>query len=190
MGDFDASHALRDVHERREQIASGEKLVPVLAAVVAVLAAVATLFAHHSSTTALAQKNEAILYQAKATDQYNYFESKRIKVQVDQALIDSGIVPSGSAGRRSMEDRMKKENAQANAILAKAKALEAESNGDTADSERFLRSYESFEVAAVLFQVSIVLVSITALMSTRVLLFVAGGATLVGLGFFAAGVLH
>jgi hypothetical protein len=190
MADFDAAHALHDVQERHEQIASGEKLVPVLAAIMAVLAALATLFAHHSSVSALAQKNEAILYQAKAADQYNYFESKRIKVQLDQALIDSGIVRSNTAGRRTMEARMKLENSQAGAILVKARDLEARSDEGILRSERFMGSYENYQVAATLFEVSIVLVSITALMRTKVLLIVAGAASAVGLGFLTFGLLH
>jgi hypothetical protein len=190
MADFDTAHALREAEERREQIESGDKLVPVLAAVIAVLAALATLFAHHSSISALAQKNEAVLYEAKAADQYNYFESKRIRVQLDQALLDSGVVESGTSAQRNMQTRMARENSQANAILAKAKALEGQSDVGMIRSERFMGSYESYQIAATLFSVSIVLVSITALMRTRVLLFIAGGATLVGLGFFGAGLMR
>ncbi len=181
---------MHEASERHEQVASGGKIVPVSAAIVAVLAALATLFAHHSSTSALAQKNEAILYQAKAADQYNYFESKRIKAQLNQSLIDSGIVASGSAGHQAMLGRINKENGEANVILKKAKALEAQSADHIERSEQFMNSYENHEVAATLFEVSIVLISITALMRSNVLLWIAGGATLVGLGFFAVGLLH
>jgi hypothetical protein len=190
MAEFNAAHAMHDASQRYEQIASGDKLVPVSAAVIAVFAALATLFAHHSSTSALAQKNEAILYQSKAADQYNYYESKRIKVQLNQALIDAGLARNGTAGRRAMEARMKKENTQAATILKKAQALDAASVTRVDRSERFLNSYENHEVAATLFEVSIVLVSVTALMRSKVLLLVAGGAMLVGLGFFTVGLLH
>ena len=53
-----------------------------------------------------------------------------------------------------------------------------------------MKAYEKFEVATTLFEVSIVLVSITALMRTRAMLFVAAGATLVGIVFFGLGFLH
>ena len=181
---------MHEASERHEQVASGEKLVPVSAAVVAVLAALATLFAHHSSTSALAQKNEAILYQAKAADQYNYFESKRIKAELNQSLIDSGVVAGGSAGHQAMMRRINKEKTEADVILKKAKALEAQSGDYSERSERFMNSYENHEIAATLFEVSIVLVSITALMRTRALLWIAGSATLVGFAFFAVGLMH
>lgn len=190
MSDFNPARAVRDASQRYEQIASGEKLVPVSAAVIAVLAALATLFAHHSSTFAISQKNESILYQSKAADQYNYFESKRIKAEINQSLIDSGLVKSGTAAHRAMLARISKENAEGGVVLKKAKALEAKS-GDYLDrSERFMVSYENYQIAATLFEVSIVFVSITALMKSKVLLYVAGGATLVGLVFLAVGLLH
>lgn len=181
---------MRDVSERHEQVASGEKLVPVSAAVIAVLAALATLFAHHSSTLALARKNEAILYQAKASDQYNYFEAKRIKAELNQGLIDSGLVAGGTAAHRTIQQRIARQNAEAEVILKKANALEAQSTSHGEASERFINSYENHQIAATLFEVSIVLVSVTALMRSHVLLWLAGGATLVGLGFFGVGLLH
>jgi len=57
-------------------------------------------------------------------------------------------------------------------------------------SNRFMGSYENYEVGATLFEVSVVLVSITALMRTKLFLLLAGGATLVGLGFLAVGLSH
>jgi hypothetical protein len=57
-------------------------------------------------------------------------------------------------------------------------------------AERALRSYENFEVSATLFEVAIVIVSITALMrGSRPLIIVGTGAALVGLVFFIAGML-
>jgi Domain of unknown function (DUF4337) len=188
MGEFSAAHALRESGDRQQQITSGEKLVPVLTAVIAVLAAIATLFAHHSSIVGLANKNEAILLQTKAADQYNYYESKRIKVQLNQALIDSGIVPSGS-GRKKMDQRITKENADANTILAKAVSFETQSADVMARSKSYMNSYENYQVSATLFEVAVVITSITALMRTKVLLFVSGIVSLVGLGFGFVGLL-
>jgi hypothetical protein len=188
MGEFSAAHALRESGDRQQQITSGEKLVPVLTAIIAVLAAIATLFAHHSSIVGLANKNEAILLQTKAADQYNYYESKRIKVQLNQALIDSGIVPNGP-GRKKMDQRMTKENADANSILAKAVSFETQSADVMARSKSYMGSYENYQVSATLFEVAVVITSISALMRTKVLLLVSGVVSLVGLGFGFVGLL-
>src|SRR5579884_2480961 len=123
MAEFHASRALDEVKERAEEVAEGAKLVPVLAAIMAVLAALATLFANHSSISGLATKNEAILAMNKAADQYNYYESKRIKVQLNQALINAGVVRN-AGGLKTMQILMSKEDAQAKSILKNAKDLE------------------------------------------------------------------
>lgn len=190
MGEFNPAHALRDVDARRREIATGQRIVPVAAAVIAVLAALATLFAHHSSILALALKNEAVLLQTKSVDQYNYYESKRVRADLMQALIDADLVPKNSAGRAKMEQRIAGETSDADSVLSKAKALESQASDSIQRSERFVGSYENYQVAATLFEVSIILVSITALSRTKAFLYVAAVATLVGLGFLTVGFLH
>lgn len=190
MGEFNAAHALDEVKERQEQLERGDKLVPVLAAVIAVCAALATLFANHSSISGLATKNEAILSTAKATDTWNYYQAKRLKIEVNRALLLSGAV-SNASGLKTMQKTVAKEDADSKKLLTQAQQLDTESDDHYDRAERFMQSYEKYEVSATLFEVSIVLVSLTALMRTKALLFVAGGATIVGLAFFAQGwILH
>jgi len=74
MNDFSAAKALEESHERHEHIVrGGNKIVPIAAAVLAVFAAIASLVAHHNSTSALAVKNEAILAESKSSSQYAYY---------------------------------------------------------------------------------------------------------------------
>jgi hypothetical protein len=51
MSEFNASHTLTEARERLEQTERGEKFIPVLTAIIAVFAALATLFSNHSSVT-------------------------------------------------------------------------------------------------------------------------------------------
>lgn len=186
MGEFNAAHALGEVKERNEQLTEGQKLVPILAAVIAVFAALATLFANHSSISGLNTKNEAILAMNKATDTWNYYQAKRIKYEVNNALILSGAVTS-AGGLKAMQRTAAKEDADSHTVRDDAQKLQRESDEHYERSERFMQSYEKYEVSATLFEVSIVLVSVTALMRTKALLWVAGGATIVGIAFFAQG---
>jgi hypothetical protein len=63
---------LDEARERHEHILKGhDRLIPLVTAVIAVLAALGTLFAHHRSIEALVVKNDSIVATAKATDQYN-----------------------------------------------------------------------------------------------------------------------
>lgn len=186
MSEFNAAHAVHEAGERSEQLAEGEKLVPILASIIAVFAALATLFANHSSITGLATKNEAILAMNKATDTWNYYQAKRIKLEVNNALITAGAVKSGD-GLKKMQATVTKQNTESQSVLAEAQGLQRESDDEYARAERYMQAYEKYEVAATLFEVSIVLVSITALMRTKALLWVGGGATLIGIVFFLQG---
>jgi hypothetical protein len=186
MPEFNAGHALDEAMERHEQAAQGGILVPIAAAVIAVFAALATLFANHNSIAGLAEKNAAILYQIKSSDQYNYYESSRIKTHVYQALLSSGVVSAESA-KAQMQGTIGREKVKADRVLKVAQGDDVDAKDHFESSEAYMKAYEKFEVATTLFEVSIVLVSITALMRTRAMLFVALGATAVGLVFFALG---
>jgi hypothetical protein len=190
MAEFNAAHVMREVDERTEQLERGGKLVPVATAIIAVLAALATLFSNHSSVLGLQSRTQAGITQTKASDQYNYYESKRIKAEVNQALMQAGLVKDPVA-LKALEQRIAKENNEAASILTQAQAQEAQSETELGQAERKMASYESHEIAATLFEVSIVLVSITALMTrSRALLYIAGLFTLIGLGFFANGLIR
>jgi hypothetical protein len=186
MPEFNAGHALDEAMERHDQVAQGGILVPVAAAVIAVFAALATLFANHNSIAGLAEKNAAILYQIKSADQYNYYEASRIKTHVYQALLASGLINAATA-KSQMQSTVGREQMKAGKILKVAQDEDVEAKDHFENSETFMKAYEKFEVATTLFEVSIVLVSITALMRTRAMLVVALGATSVGLVFFALG---
>lgn len=190
MPEFNAADALHDVKERGEAIASGDKLVPLAAAIVAVLAALATLYSNHSSVSGLEKRTLAGIMQTRAADQYSYYESSRIKIEVDRAFADSGLVRDGRA-LRNLRGRITKENGKSTATLVAAHADEISAKEQLAQAERSLTSYERYEIAATLFDVSIVLVSITALArTTKAPLWLGAFVTLVGLGFFIAGFAH
>jgi Domain of unknown function (DUF4337) len=191
MSEFNAARTLREVDERREQFESGaNKRVPIITAIIAVFAALATLFSNHDSVKGLQMRTQAGITEIKASDQFNYYESKRIKAEVNQALLQSGLV-KGSATVAAMKSRIGAETEQASGILKLAQAEEQQSEAELAQAERSMASYEFHEVAATLFEVSIVLVSITALMTrSRALIYVAGGASIVGLVFFIGGLVR
>lgn len=188
MSDFNAGLAIHHVAERSAQVASGERTVPVGTAIVAVLAAVATLFANHSSIRSLAYKNEAVLYRSQASDRYNSYESSIVRSQVDQGLLDSEL--ASTAGDAKLRARLSGAGATTHSILEKARELDARSESRFVESERVMASYESFEVAAVIFEIAVVLASITALTRGRIMLLVSLAATLTGLGFLIAGFLQ
>ncbi len=165
---------------------AGNRLVSLAAAIIAVLAALGTLFAHHRSISALSAKNQAILTQARASDTFNAYEAKQIRFNIYGALIASDLVKDAKTKAR-LQSVAEAENAEAPAVLERAKALENQANDDDERSERILKSYELLQFATTAFEISIVLVSISALSGGRRLL--SAGCVLSGLGLvlFAVG---
>ena len=182
--------AFEEAHERHEQLRKGHDfVVPLAAAIIAVLAALGTLFAHHRSISALAAKNEAILAQSKASDQYTYYQAKRIKYTIYAALL-SADVAKDAKGRAELASVADHEQKSSLVILADAKRLEHESETKQASSERTLTSFETLEIATTLFEIAIVFVSISALGGARILLYIGGAMSVVGVVYAIVGLLQ
>ncbi len=182
VDDFSAHKSAEEAHERAHH-SEGPRWIPIAASILAVLAALANLLSNQRSTEALVAKNNAILATAQASDQYNFYQAHRLRETVYQAAIDAhpGVV---SATLRSVASR---ERGREPAILAHAKAFERRAIAEDTRSDVALGSHETLEIAVTLFDVAIVLVSISALVGSRLLPIVASIASVVGAIFFLRG---
>jgi hypothetical protein len=172
--------ALEQIQEREKQSHSSDRLVSLAAAIIAVLAALGTLFAHHRSITAITAKNQAILEQARASDAYSAYEAKNIRAQIAQVFISSQT-PSNEKARQNLQTIADQEKTSADAVLQKAHQLEEQSDMHDTRSENVLHSYETLEIATTFFEIAIVLVSISALARTRLFLSIGSGLSAIGL---------
>lgn len=187
--EFNAAETLRESDDRAAQINAGGKLVPIATAIIAVFAAIATVVANHDSVIGLKSRTQAGITQIKAADQYSNYEAKRVKAEVNEALMQAGLV-TNPASLQALRARITSENSDAQKVLTTAHAQELESERELSEAERSMRAYEFHEIAAALFEVAIIMVSITALLRRSNMLLVVGcGATLMGLGFFIRGLL-
>ncbi len=182
---------MNDAEDLQRTAEGGHRATSVAIAIIAVLAALGTLFTHHRSITALTAKNEAILAQARASDAYGKYDAKQVRYQVAQVLIASGL-PRTAEGRRALQALADREKDSSAAMLAKAQALEASSEEDDVRSEKILKSYETLQFGTTLFEISIVLVSISTLVRARAFLAVGCALSAVGIvllifGYFQAG---
>ncbi|MDQ2680395.1 MAG: DUF4337 domain-containing protein [Candidatus Eremiobacteraeota bacterium] len=190
MADFSAKKALDEAAERHHHSTTRDhRLIAILGAILAVLAALATLFAHQRSTLAIVAKNEAVLAQAKASDQYNFYETTKIKYELNQSLLNSKLITDKAAQTR-LEASSAREAKAVGSISQQAHEYENESAAQQLSSERALRSFETLEIAVTLFEVAIVLVSISALTTNRALISLSLAAGAVGLGYFVVGILQ
>ncbi len=172
-----------------QTLPGGKRIVSLATAIAAVLAALGTLYSHHRSISALSAKNEAILTQARATDTYNAYEAKQIRYNIYRALLSSDLVQN-AANRARLETIAQEEQASSPGVLERAKALEAQASRSDERSEVILKSYETLQLATTLFEISIVLVSISAFAGSRIFLPLGCGFSGVGLVLFAFGLLQ
>jgi hypothetical protein len=177
--------SFEEAHERHAHGHEGPRWVPIAAAVLAVLAAVSSYFGNLRSTQALVAKNDAIVATTHASDTFAQYQAGRIKYYLAQTALDQGVNAGGNA--RKLRSAAEHENAKGPELLETAKKFEEAAAHQTERSERLLNSHETIEVGTTLFEVGIVLVSITALVGSRLLPIVAGCAALLGMGFFLVG---
>jgi len=155
-------------------------------AIIAVFAAIASLQSGANSNDAILEKNDAVLSQSKASDQWAYFQAKGVKASLahSQAEMLGASNPELSARFRSDAKRYKAEQDE---IEKLARELEAKVEESNLRSERFLERHHRFAISVTLFQIAIALSAIAALTRRKVLWLVGLAASAVGLGLFIRG---
>lgn len=155
-------------------------------AVIAVFAAVASLESGGNSNEAILAKNEAILYQSQASDQWAYYQAKGVKesLAANQAVIMGATSPTLSAKFNAEAARYKVEQTE---IQSAARELEAKVKESNERAEKLLEHHHRFAIAVTLFQIAIALSAIAALTRRKELWTVGLAASVVGLVFFLRG---
>jgi len=173
------TRVLHEASERQENIERGNRAAALAAAIIAVLAALGTLFSHHRSISALTAKSQAILLQARAAERRNAAEAKEIRSELYAALIKAGIAQNAES-RQALGSVVDREKDAAAMASKEADTFENESLDYDSHSDVEMKSYETLEWATAIFEMSIVLVSISTLSRNRALL--VAGSLLSGFG--------
>ncbi|MGC9127448.1 MAG: DUF4337 domain-containing protein [Acidithiobacillus sp.] len=158
--------------------------VAIFTAILAAFGAVVSYQGSHLMNEVLLYKNEAVLEKARATDQWNYYQAVSTKLH----LLELGsTLDPGKA--QQFAPKIEKYQAQKNAILKEARALETQSGKADAESARLNRPHNDMEIAMIFLQIAISLASITAL-TRRTWLFGLGIlSALGGIGLWVAAML-
>ncbi|MFI5181672.1 MAG: DUF4337 domain-containing protein [Thermoanaerobaculia bacterium] len=173
------------IHEEMEK--EGGRLLRTIAlttALLAALAAIASLRAGATVNEALLLKTEATRLQAEASDQWAYYQAKGIKAAVQEA----SATPWSAAGKeppaKFAEEQKRYKDEQAE-IRKKAEEKEHERDAKEKEAEHLIHHHHGFASAVALFQVSIALGAVAALTKNRLVWFgslALGAAGLVALG--------
>lgn len=140
--------------------------VSLSTALLAAVAAVASLRAGDTVNEALALKADATRLQAQASDQWSYYQAKGIKGAVARA----SAVTWRAAGRpvpADLEETANRYETEQKEIQAEAKKLEGERDAKEHEAAALLQQHRHFAAAVAFFQVAIALGAVAALTRMR-----------------------
>lgn len=157
-----STEELQELQEHAEHGHGNPSLAPVslTMAILAVLVAVATLLGHRAHT-------EEVVLQAKASDQWSYYQAKNIRQHQDDLFADlAGAVSSKDAGEMAkLHDRSAQEaeryKHEKDEIQDKAHELEREVATERNRADRY-------DLAEVFLEIGLVITSITLLSGRRI----------------------
>ena len=158
--------------------------ISITTAILAVLAAIASLKAGATVNTALVLKTEAARLQAEASDQWAYYQAKGVKAAVQEAS-RSAWLAIGKVPPAGFEEKMARYAEEQNEIREKAREKERERDEKLRESDHLLHRHHGFAGAVALFQVSIALGAVAALTRFKLVWFGSLLAGAVGILLFA-----
>jgi hypothetical protein len=161
------------------------KQISLTTALLAILAALASLQAGVTVNTSLMLKTDATRLQSEASDQWAYYQAKGIKAAVQEA----SLTPWLAAGREPPArygEKISRYGEEQKEIQDKAREKERERDEKLKESDHFLHRHHGFANAVLLFQIAIALGAVAALTRSRMVWFgslLSGGAGLIIFGW-------
>src|SRR5579862_9317846 len=160
---------LEEANERAEAGEARSRWITHLSfstALIAVLAAIAALESGAYSNDALLLKNEALLAQTKASDQWAYYQAKSVKATIysAQAAELQSSNPEAAAKAQKEAQRYSHEEEE---ISKTANELEKHVNEESERSSESMEHHHRFAYAVTMFQISIALAAVAALSRQR-----------------------
>ena len=147
----------------------------------AILSTIGALISYQSGSAqneAMFLKNQSILKQAEASDQWAYYQSKSTKSHLDDAMATLATTPELKAHFLADRDREDKSKAE---IQIEAKKLQAESRKLGEESEAKLRPHERMALGLTFIQIAVALAAITVLTRRRLLIWGSLGSAMIGI---------
>ena len=158
------------LEEEGEKRSSWSMYLAISTALMAVFAALGSLFAGHHS-------NEALLSQLKASDSWNYYQAKGVKYEIASILKE---IKAGDPEADKLAEKMKQYKEQQAEIQKEAEASAKE-------SEDHLARHVTYAKCVTIFQISIAISAIAMLTNRKFLWYASMIFSLVGVALFIMG---
>lgn len=152
---------LTELKEHAEHARHNPALAPVSVtmAILAVLVAVVTLLGHRAHT-------EEVVLQAKASDQWAYYQAKNIRRHEDEIVADvTGVQPTTDAG--ALTKVREKYSGEASRYKDEQKEIEDKAHEMEAEVATERNRADRFDLAEVFLEIGLVITSITLLSGRR-----------------------
>jgi hypothetical protein len=152
-----------------------------VALMTAVLATIGALISYQSSSAqndAMFLKNQSILKQTEASDQWAFYQAKSIKSHLDDAVAQLSNSPELKEHFLANKAKEDKERIK---VQADAEKLEAESRRLGKESEAKLKPHEILALSLTFIQIAIALAAITVLTRRQWLLWGSVGSAAIGI---------
>ena len=129
--------------------------VAVTAALLAVLASISALEAEHTAAEAILAKNDAVLWQSRASDEWAFRQAKSIKLHLQE------LAPGGVTDPEA-------QRAEIAASESRARADEEERDRANREAAEHFARHHRFGVATSLLQIAIVLETVAAVLDRTI----------------------
>lgn len=175
---------LRETKDKLEEITghmgNWNRYLALSTAFIAVFAAVASLQSGSYANEAVLKKNDAVLFQNKATDQWNYYQDKGIKKNIAQAF----YTQNGDDSFKTQIDRYTKEQKE---IQIKAREYEKLVSKANDTSQLLFEKHHKEALAVTFFQIAIALSAMSALLRRKSFWIFSIATGLLGIYYFIIG---
>lgn len=147
-----------EIMEKEQEVSTRK-----IALMTAILATIGALIGYQSGSAqneALFLKNQSILKQAEASDQWAFYQAKSMKSHLNDAVVALSTSPEIKS---IFLAEKKKDDVEKAEILAEAKKLQADSHKLGEESEAKLKPHERLSLALTFIQIGIALAAIMVL---------------------------
>lgn len=185
-------HKEREEREKEAKENAWTRYISLTTAFLAVVAAVAALQAGSLANESLIAKNESILRQSQASDQWSYYQAAGIKSNTAKqtaAILTALPGHTADAGTVWEKDSAKYEQRKEKA-MEDAKEFEKQRDEKAEEAEAMLKHHEIFALCVTCTQVAIALSAIAALTKRRAVWYISMLAGAIGLVLFLNGYLQ
>ncbi len=165
-----------------EQESPWNRYLALTTAIIAVVAAIASLLSGSYSNASLLEKNNAVLLQSKASDQWNYYQAKGVKKNIADSFYTQFQTPS-------FKDQSGKYQKEQVDIQKQAEEFQREAEAGNHRSELLLEKHHKTAYAVTFFQIAIAFAALSALMKKRQFFYLSLILAALGFGFLLFGLI-